>query len=174
MDATNSFTKYLTYTSFQELPERMARKCPQTPVHSSLVPCVLPSTVAAQLLAANVSEPSALWAPSQQHGRDPVPPCATSGPIPGSQWGTAASGQSPDTCAPRLAEGEGEELTPLEQLPEAPGRSPALALPRSQCSHVNLEYISGCQHRCETHLARCSLCSEPYQRELAGAPAAVR
>lgn len=28
MDATYSFTKYLTNTTFQELPERMIRKCP--------------------------------------------------------------------------------------------------------------------------------------------------
>lgn len=36
-------------------------------------------------------------ASSQQHGLDPVHPCATSYPIPGSQWGTGASLQSPDT-----------------------------------------------------------------------------
>lgn len=148
-------------------------------MHSNQVPCVLLSTLAAQLVKSKHFQTGRVLcvhcASSQQHRLDPVHPCATNCPISDSQWATAASLQSPDTYAPWAGRGRGRRsgANPT-QFPEPPGWSPALDLPLSHCSHVNLEHIFDCQHRCELHLVKHFLCSVRYQNgSCTGAPVGV-
>lgn len=118
MDATYSFTKYLTNTSFQELPERMIRKCPQTPVHSKQVPCVLLSTSAAQFVKANISKQGEYFVCIVHHPSStgltrsiPVPPTVPFQTHSGVQEPLRGL-QAPVPHGLAGAEGEGQELTP--------------------------------------------------------------